>query len=390
MAYVILDADGWQNVIDFETGEDLDSWDDPVVDDMLKLTPRFPYPGDTNMDSIEWTGAVGKALYDYCHPDFMLLTYATPYHIKTSTPVTKDDEAEINKRLFASVEGFLEHTGYIPVIIGTGGMSEIKEVLIPPGLRGRIRHGHRSFSCSGFFRPTEEELEQVHGIPHTRSFTKDDIRRDFPEAEEEYIADMPDVFIVRESGYAFSQAKDRGMRQYKSPNVSDALPISTALPTPTHITDVYRVMNEALDAGGKVALIVLEGTGTDDFLIPHESLPAKDKWMAYADGLSQYMALLSGKPFYRFGIPLVRECHPFKERGKRYPYSQFSDGDMPGNVIGLRKDVRTAAAGSRSMYTHAISQADICIECHARQMVASGILVLVNDPKRTKRTARKG
>jgi len=171
------------------------------------------------------------------------------------------------------------------------------------------------------------------------------------------------------------------MHRYKSPDMVDSLPIHTSLPLPSHITDVYRVINDALDRGEKVALIVLDGTGSDDFLITHDELPAKDKWMDYSDRMSLYMALLSGQPFYRFGIPLVREVRHLNGRGNRYPYSQFTDGDMQKNVIGRRKDVTTAAVGSRSVYTHAISQADICIECHARQMVASGILVLVNDPK---------
>jgi len=381
MAYIVLDADGWQNVIDFKTGENLDSWDNPLVDDMLKFTPRFPYPGDADMNSIEWTGDVGKALNDYYKPDFMLLTYATPEFIRSSTQLTGEEEKEINRRLFASVEGFLEHTGYKPVIVGTGGMSEIKEVLLPASLMARINRGHGQFSFAGIFRAATGEMEQIRAIPHIKLFTKDDIRRDFPEATEEYLAEMPDGLILRESGYAFSQARDRGMHQYKTANVEDVLPIHTSLPTPSHITDVNRVIHEALDNGTRVALIVLEGTGADDFLIPHETLPAKDKWMVYTDGISLYMSMLSGQPFYRFGIPLVRENRPFKERSNRYPYSQFTDWDMPKNVIGRRKDVKTAAVGSRSIYTHAISQADICIECHARQMVASGILTLVNDPK---------
>jgi len=381
MAYIILDADGWQNVIDFETGENLDSWDNPLVDDMLKFTPRFPYPGDDDIDSIEWTGETGKALHDYYEPDFMLLIYATPEFVKSSVRLSEDEEAELNRRLFDSVEDFLEYTGYEPVIVGTGGMSEVKKVLIPSSLMARVNRGKGQFTFSGIFRATSGELEQVRKIPHTRLFTKDDIRRDFPEATEEYLAEMPDGLILRESGYAFTQARNRGIHQYKSANVTDAVPIHTSLPMPSHITDVYRVINEALDDGGKVALIVLEGTGTEDFLIPHRALPVKDKWMVYTDGLGRYMSLLSGQPFYRFGMPLIRENHPFVERSNRYPYSQFTDGDMPKNVIGRRRDVRTAAVGNRSMYTHAISQADICIECHARQMVASGILTLVNDPK---------
>jgi hypothetical protein len=381
MAYIILDAGGWQNVVDFETGENLDSWDDLLVDDMLRFTPRFPFPGDVNAGSIEWTGNVGKALCDYFQPDFILLAYATPAFIKSSKRLSEEAEAEINRRLFDSVEGFLQHTGYTPVIIGTGGMSEIKDVLIPANLRGRISHGNGRFSYTGIFRATGEELEQIRKIPHMRLFTKDDIRRDFPDVTEEYLADMPDGLMLRESGYAFSRARARGMYQYKSSNVEDTLPIHTSLPMPSHITDVNRAIHKALDGGEKVALIVLEGTGTDDFLIHHGKLSAKDKWMVYTDSFSQYMLLLSGQPFYRFGLPLVRDIRSSKERSKRYPYSQITDKDLPKNVIGRRKDIKTAAVGSRSMYTHAISQADICIECQARRRIASGILVLINDPK---------
>jgi len=352
-----------------------------VVDDMLGFIPRFPYPGDTNTDSIEWTGEVAKALYDYYQPDFMLLSYATPDFIKSSMKLTDEEESEISRRLFRSAADFLEHTGYTPVIIGTGGMSEVKEIIIPTELLGRISQGHGPFSCSGVFYPTAEEIEQIRNIPNVLMKSKDELRRDFPEAEEEYLAEMPDILLIRESGYAFSRARYRGMFQYKSPDVVDYLPIYTTLPTPSHITDVYRAINEALDLGDRIALIMLEGTGPGDFLLPYEKLSVKDRWMTYSDAFSQYMALLLGEPFYRFDIPLVREPRPFKARLNRYPYSQFTDGDMPQNAIGRRKDVKTAAVGCRSIYTHAVSQADICIECHARQMISSGILVLVNDPK---------
>jgi len=192
---------------------------------------------------------------------------------------------------------------------------------------------------------------------------------------------MPDVIILRESGYALTRTRFRGLFQHKAVEITDELPIYTTLPMPSHITDVKRVINTALDNGIKVALIILDGIGAADFHLPYENLPARDKWITYSDSFSQYMALLLGEPFYRSGIPLVREFRTFKERVNRYPYSQFTDGEMPKNAIGRRKDVKTAAVGCRSIYTHAVSQADICIECHARQMVSSGILALVNDPK---------
>jgi len=381
MAYIILDAVGWQNVVDFETGESLDSWDNPVVDDMMKLVPHFQYPGDTEPDSIEWTANIGKALYEYNQPDFMFLSFATPGFIKSSYKLDDSEEKEIHERLFSSIKDFLDHTGYSPVIIGTGGMSELKEIIIPNSLKGRISQGHGPFSHSGIFRVTEEEAKLVRDIKHTRMYTNEEMRKDFPEASDEYFSQMPDILITRESGYAFSRARYRGMFQYKAPEVTENLPIHTTLQMPSHLTDVKRVINEALDNKQKVALIVLDGVGAKDFLLPYDDLPAHEKWLSYSDTFCIYMALLLGEPFYRFGIPLVREIKTFVKRGKRYPYSQFTDGDMPKNTIGRRKDIKTAAAGSRSIYTHAISQADICIECQARQMVASGTLVLVNDPK---------
>ena len=381
MAYIILDADGWQNVVDFKTGESLDIWDNKSVDDMLDFIPHHPYPGDMDQNSIEWTGNVGKAVFDLYDPQYMLLTYATPSFVKAAEDMSKEKEQEVNTAVFSSVKDFLEHTGYTPFILGTGGMRKIKELQIPAKLKGRISHGHGPFSYSGIFGATYDELDVVRNIEHTTMYTKDDLRRDFPEADESYYADMPDCLIVRDPGYAFTCLRHRGLFQYKSSEIIDKLPIYTTLPMPSHITDVKRVINEALDNGDKVALIVLEGIGTDDFLLPFELLPAFDKWLIYSDSFSQYMALLLGEPFYRFGIPLVREPSVFKERFNRYPYSQFTDGEMPKNTIGRRKDIKTAAVGSRSIYTHAISQADICIECHARQKISSGILILVNDPK---------
>jgi len=381
MAIIILDAEGWQNVVDFKTGESLDSWENKTVDDMLEFIPEYPYPGDMKRESIEWTGNTGKALFDYYQPEYMLLTYATPGFLKASANLSVDEEMDINKAVFSSIKDFLEHTGYIPVIIGTGGMSEIKELDIPAKLKGRLSHGHGPFSYSGIFKATDEELDQVRSIDHTVVFTKDDLRRDFPDAGESYLAEMPDCLVLREPGYAFSCLRHRGLLQYKSSEIVSKLPIYTTLPVPLHLTDVKRVINNALDGGDKVALIVIEGVGANDFLLPYSNLPVDDKWLIYSDSFSFYMALLLGEPFYRFGIPLVREPSVFKKRLNRYPYSQFTDSEMPKNTIGRRKDIKTAAVGSRSIYTHAISQADICIECHARQMISSGILVLVNDPK---------
>jgi hypothetical protein len=381
MAHLILDAEGWQNVVDFKTGESLQSWDNPVVDDMLPILSALPYPGDANLDSIEWTGEMGKALYDYYKPDFIMLAYATADFVKSSVPQSAKEEAETHRRLFASAEDFLTHTGCTPLIIGTGGMSEIRGELIEPHMRNRFSQTNGLNPYAGLFRAARGEIEGLANIPHTRLFTKADVRRDFPEADEDYIATLPDAILLRESGYAFSRSGYRGMRMLKSPDVEDTLPIHTTLPLPRHITDTRRVIDEAIDEGKRVALIILEACGAKDFLIPHASLPASDKWMIYAGGMSQYSAILSGEPFYRSSVSLIHDSLTRQHRSPLYPYSQFSDGHLPENALGRREGVRTAAVGSRSIFTHSMTQADICVECQARQMVASGLLALINVPK---------
>ena len=382
MAQIILDSGGWHDVIDFETGDSLESWDNPVIDDVIGIISGLPYPGEVNPDSIEWTTSVGKALYDYNQPDFIMLSYATPYFIKSTVPSAPEDEKELNRRLFSSVQDFLSYTGYVPVIVGSGGMTDIIGEVLPTSLRGRVNQGMGSFPYGGIFHATEDEMESVGKIPHTKLVTRDDFMKDFPQAGEDFIAELPDgLLLLEETGYVFSRAGIRGMTLYKTPNVTGELPVYTTLQTPGHITDVRRVIEEALDDGDKAALIVLDGIGAEDFLVPYGMMPANDKWMLYASTMSQYMALLSGQPFYECAAPLVHEHRPYKDRSNRHPYAQFTDKDMPSNVLGRKKGIKTAAAGSRSMITHSVSQADISIECHARQMIPSGILAMVNDPK---------
>ena len=382
MAYIILDADSWQNVTDFETGENLDTWDNTEVDGVSKILKTCRYPGDTTLESIEWTVNTAKKLDEYSRPDLMVMTFATPYFIKAMDKLDTKQEEAINSRLFAAVENFLEGTDYQPLIIGMGGMTDVLGLLEPKEMLNRLRNGLCPTPYAGLFNATEEEIRQCQEIPHTALYTKEKIFADFPWMNPRQIAETPDLVLMADEGYTFTSTKKRGFLLRKVPRVCRTLPVYTTLPVPPHIADIRGTIENALESGKRVALILLEGTGEEDFRIPFAPTSCEEKWMIYDQSVLQYMAIFSGKRFYENNFSLVLRIKPGSEYSIKYPYSQFEFIDnMPTDTLGRITGKKTAAVGSRSMYTHAITQADICIECQSRQTAPSGLLALVNDPK---------
>jgi len=382
MAYIILDADSWQNVTDFETGESIETWDNPAVDAVGKILTTCRYPGDIAAESIEWTVQTAKKLDAYAHPDLMVMTFATPYFMKAMLELDAEQEKDINDRLFTAIDDFLAGTDYQPLIIGLGGMTNIRGTLESPNLSNRLRGGLCPTPYIGLFNATKEEIRQCHEIQHAVIYDKERILADFPQMNPRQIAETPDLILMADDGYTLTATKKRGFLFRKVPLVSRRLPVHTTLPVPTHITDIRGTVEKALDAGKRVALILLEGTGEDDFRLPFAYTNCEEKWMVYDQGALQYMAIFTGKRFYENNFSLVLRIKPNNEYSTMYPYSQFEYiDDMPTDTLGRKAGKKTAAVGSRSMFTHAITQADICIECQSRQTAPSGLLALINDPK---------
>jgi len=382
MAYIILDADSWQSVTDFETGENIETWDNPDVDAVKKILTTCRYPGDIAVESIEWTVQTAKKLDTYLRPDLMVMTFATPYFVKAMQELDAEQEEDVNNRLFAAVDDFLAGTDYQPLIIGLGGMANTLGTLESPGLQNRLRGGISPAPYIGLFNATEEEIRLCHEIPHAAIYTKERIITDFPQMNPRQVAETPDLILMADDGYTLTATKKRGFLLRKVPSVCRRLPVHTTLPVPPHITDVRRTVEEAMDTGKRVALILLEGIGEADFRIPFAHTSCEEKWMVYDQGALQYMAIFTGKRFYENNFSMVLRIKPNDEYSTKYPYSQFEYiDDMPTNTLGRKAGKKTAAVGSRSMFTHAITQADICIECQSRQTAPSGLLSLINDPK---------
>lgn len=151
--------------------------------------------------------------------------------------------------------------------------------------------------------------------------------------------------------------------------------------SPSHILAIRAAVDRALDAGKRIALVMVEATGFSDFRLPYSRVDNTHGWFVYDHGDTQHLATVRGKPFYENPYPLIADMRRIKHHRGKHPYSLGFLADLPQDGIGRRSDKRTAAVGSRSGITHHAVMPDIAFECHSRELSPSGTLVFINDPK---------
>ncbi|MDD4802177.1 MAG: hypothetical protein PHF24_04460 [Syntrophomonas sp.] len=385
MAKIMLDVGGWQTVVDFATGDPVDDLNDPIMEDIKQITPSIPYPGDTEPGAIDWTVDAALAVCDYYNPDFIMLAFATQQLIKINQHLTPEESVAINERIFRQVSRFLENTDYQPMIIGMGGMQDIKSVIDQSQLSTRLITSMCAYHYAGLFMSSASDAETIKNMEHIEYvISKEELRASYPDMRETYYRMLPDFLLMSSDGYVFNEIGNRGIVHKKTPQLMRELPVYTTLDRPQHILEVRGILEHAMDKGKKVALIMLEGTGTDDFKLPFTMMDNQTEWFVYDQGLSQYLAAATGKKFYEYDYPPVVNSAAYLNTSEKYPFSQHFTF-LPEDTIGRRPDKRTAAVGTRSGFIHETTMADICVECHSRQLSMSGVFVLVNDPKGEKR-----
>jgi hypothetical protein len=382
VAKIIFDANGWQSVKDFETGETIEDCLDERVLDWKRIMASLPYPGDTSLDSIDWVFRSARAMHRYYDPEFLFISIATPKLIKTNEMMTPAEIEAMNRQVFDGIESFISDAGYEPIIIGMSDMVRIKEILPHEGLAPRLCFTSNYFPYVGIFNPTREECLIVERMKHVAVHTKEELRRDFPAMGDEYAALMPDLLLMLEEGYSFTNKGNRGFILKMLPKQMREFPLYTTLEEkPEHILNIRAMADHALDSGKRVALIMMESTGFEDFRLPCSRVDNSHGWFVYDHGNTQYLATVRGKPFYDNPFPLIPEMRRMKEHAAKYPYSLGFLANLPHDGIGCRKDKRTAAVGSRSGITHHAVMPDIAFECHSRELSPSGTLVFINDLK---------
>jgi hypothetical protein len=103
----------------------------------------------------------------------------------------------------------------------------------------------------------------------------------------------PPLMLARE-GYAFKTISDVIRTPVMIPSLNFNVPLYAPGHTAPAITGIRHALEEDL-LEKHVALIVMEGVGSDEFLWPHKSCQNGAEWYYYEPGEAQYLTITSGE-----------------------------------------------------------------------------------------------
>jgi len=373
----IIDAVEWQSTVDMATGRVVQA-ESPLISLARGIQRDFRYPGDQNSASSEWVTDVGLALSSRYRPDFIFLNYANPSFFGIFGGDGGVSASESIGFAFDAVSRFVEESGYTPVILGSGGMLPLKERINISGLDGLENITGPVPSCATVTAPSEGDLDLLGSDPRIRTIMRAEeyIERFSPCAEQ--IPRIPNLILGAEEGYIFRGFGGMSRPIHSIPASESEIPVHSEIGPVSAITDIKSLILEHLSEDEKIALIMVEGVGTENFPLPYTPCANTDKGFAYQQGAGQYLALLTGDSIGRQPFPPA--CDHYREDGEEsaYPFSGYFTS-LPENSLGREYAGRSAAVGSRSIFTHATPGTDITVECCARNLYNFGTLSTIQE-----------
>jgi len=118
--------------------------------------------------------------------------------------------------------------------------------------------------------------------------------------------------------------------------------------------------------------------GEEDFPLSYKRCANSQGWYFYEQGELQFFAIYMGRNNF-FAYPQGHRYYEDDNENKPYPFSGYFR-DIPTDTIGAQMGIKRVAVGSRSMFPHATTGADICIECFARNLANQGCMAVINQP----------
>ncbi|HOL17776.1 MAG TPA: hypothetical protein PLY40_05775, partial [Bacillota bacterium] len=194
---------------------------------------------------------------------------------------------------------------------------------------------------------------------------------------EEFVRRLPDYVLAAREGYAFKTFGAIARPVHKIPARNMEVPVFTPLGEVNSITEIAPLVLKNLETQ-KVVLIVLEGIGQDDFLMPYAVCSNSLDWYDYAPGDGQYLTIGSGRHLASHSYFPGFKYYLDDSKEKKYPLSAYFNKYVP-IMIGHSFKGKSAAVGSRSVLTHMASGADISVECFARGLYNYGTIAILKD-----------
>ena len=368
MNYAVLDVREWDITIDLERGTPITGEIPGPEKRRLQLARRLikdhPYPGDFALESMEWVTDGALRLWKAYDPTFMFISYAQPQILGGVVDMTTADWRRLIDRQFQNVDRFLAESGFTPIIIGLGDLVPIEGYVDLSSWDSYVRKPDRLYA--GLYGlEDEDDFSRLTNTPGVeRLISKEDFIANFG-AGKDFARRLPDYLVIAKEGHTFKTMGGSPRMGLKTVARNWRIPVYTALDDAIQsIVDVNEVV---LRNAGKerIALIVLDGIGIEDFQGPHELCANNFHWYTYSQGDDSYLALGTGKHFQFNDYPPGWLSFVEDPEDKRCPHDGYITRLVPDSIGSvLRKQgISSGAVGSRSTFTHLASGADICVEC---------------------------
>ena len=374
MSLAIIDAREWQRVFDLRTGAGVEEIN-PLLKMVMDIQARRPYPGDLDDAGNRWVTDTALDLIAGYDPSFVYLTYARQFFVGRYSVLTEREWAGMVSSVFGEVNRFVARSGFTPVIVGTGGMIPFVDFIDVTRLDGLVLSTHWSARYAGLHDGSRRDLQGLAALPEIeRIVPRHEFRSFFAECPGD-ASRMPEYLLVARPGYMFRTVGGAFRKVRRVPAPAYAIPLAAESGVASSITDIRRLVVESLPER-KIALIVVEGLGMDDFPWPHQRCENGRGWFYYEPGDAQYLTLTTGR-HQVFEYPTGYKYFDEDAEKKEYPLSGYFTS-VPADTIASGLGVRSLAVGNRSMLMHMAPGADISIECFARNLFNQGTMAVIH------------
>jgi hypothetical protein len=374
MSLAIVDAREWQNVLDLRTGKKVQDERSQTL--MLKgILKRHPYPGDVDIASNKWVTDTALDLIDAYEPQIACLIYAHQYFAARYTPMSEEQRKTMIEDVFAEIGHFVDESGYTPIMVGSGDMVELAGEIDMSNTDGIAISSHWSARYAGLHQPSLHDLDYVTShFAIERVVTRDEWINLFPDTSCQPDR-IPEYLLVAREGWTFTTTGTPVRKSLRIPGESFELPFCTPLGEALTLTRI-RAMIDANLGKQKIALIIVEGVGLRDFLMPHTPCVNRVGWHYYEPGDGLYLTISTGT-HQVFAYPSGYQYHDENDAKRDYPFSGYFLG-IPEHTLASDFPGKSIAVGNHSMFVHMIFGADICVECFARNLYNQGCLGVIH------------
>ena len=336
---------------------------------------KHPYPGDMDSGSNRWVSDTALDLIEKYNPRFVFLSYAAQYFAGRYNRMTKESRSKMIAETFLEVERFIEMSGFTAVIAGSGDMTPLIDCIDVTRLDGIGVSTNWSTKYAGLYEPSDKDMKLLNSHPFIEKIIpRDDVVSLFNGTPEQ-ASRTPEFLMLAREGYTFRALSPTMKIPVMIPADNFSIPLHLTGVEAADVTGIRPVIEKMLP-GKKVALIIIEGVGLKEFLLPYVQCGNSKGWFYYEPGDAQYLAISSGEHRF-FDYPKGYRYFDEVDKISDYPFSGYFKS-IPRNLFGNSFAGRSIAVGNKSMFMHMVTGADISIECFSRNMFNQGTMAVVH------------